>query len=52
LKCGSAFTDTASPVRGLCGSVGGPDGDCSHYVCGALMKHNTSGSAASMMHVT
>jgi hypothetical protein len=26
--------------------------DCSHYVRGALMKHNTSGSAASMMHVT
>jgi hypothetical protein len=26
--------------------------DSSHYVRGALMKHNTSGSAASMMHVT
>ena len=26
--------------------------DCSHYVRGALMKHNTSGSTASMMHVT
>ena len=26
--------------------------DRSHYVRGALMKHNTSGSEASMMHVT
>jgi len=27
-------------------------GNRSHYVRGALMKHNTSGSGSSMMHVT